>query len=616
MDRARAVVGGRARKMCLKCNQMLSYSAYNRHLSALVCQAPSSTCDSASQLSSESSVVTPCEVEDSGDDGGENAGDENAGSEVVEDDASVSDDSETVDSDSDEVEVIDEAEECVQESVSSESEGTANSGQPNTAAIIQYVCYVVSFFQLCYKLSDRAITLLLFFLHGLLFWISLIIPAEGSLVVNRIMDSLPRNIYFLKQYLHAENKSIKYYVVCPKCCTLITRRHFLSYQTMPLDIPKCGTKIGKGNRKCNAPLYKRVKHGSHYKIVPKSLYSYFPIKETLVKLYNRPDFHRKCELWRKRRVLDGVYTDIYDGAVWKEYLCVNGKPFLSAPYNLSLKLNVDWIQPFNHTQYSMGIIYLAVENLPRSERFKVENVLLVGCIPGPREPKHNINSFLAPMVDELLELWNGIQLKTSSSLFGYTSLRCALTCVSSDLPATRKVCGFAGHSAAMGCSKCKIKFKSGSFGEKLDYSGYDRSSWQPTDKESQMAEVSAVQNAKTNTEVAKLERKFGVRYSELLRLPYFDVVRYHCIDVMHNLLLGTAKNLLNVWLSMSVLTPRMLELVQEKVDKMEHQLALEEFLRRLVQSDHLLLLISGETGYVSTHCMLCMESSLPLIMGV
>jgi len=113
----------------------------------------------------------------------------------------------------------------------------------------------------------------------------------------------------------------------------------------------------------------------------------------------------------------------------------------------------------------MGIIYLAIENLPRSERFKVENIILVGCIPGPREPKHDIYSFLSPMVDELLELWNGIQLRTSASLFGYTSLRCALTCVSSDLPATRKVCGFASHSAVMGCSKCKVKFKSGSFGE-------------------------------------------------------------------------------------------------------------------------------------------------------
>ena len=34
------------------------------------------------------------------------------------------------------------------------------------------------------------------------------------------------------------------------------------------------------------------------------------------------------------------------------------------PHIICLKLNVDWIQPFQHTQYSMGIIYLAIENFP------------------------------------------------------------------------------------------------------------------------------------------------------------------------------------------------------------------------------------------------------------
>ena len=69
--------------------------------------------------------------------------------------------------------------------------------------------------------------------------------------------------------------------------------------------------------------------------------------------------------------------------MWEEFLSVDGKPFLSSLYNLALKLNVDWIQPFDHTQYSMGFRYLVIENLPRSELYKVENVILAGCIPGP-----------------------------------------------------------------------------------------------------------------------------------------------------------------------------------------------------------------------------------------
>ena len=38
------------------------------------------------------------------------------------------------------------------------------------------------------------------------------------------------------------------------------------------------------------------------------------------------------------------------------------------------------------------------------------------------------------------------------------------------------MCGFAGHSACLGCSKCKHEFKHQSWG--MGFSGYDRSEWQ------------------------------------------------------------------------------------------------------------------------------------------
>ena len=68
-------------------------------------------------------------------------------------------------------------------------------------------------------------------------------------------------------------------------------------------------------------------------------------------------------------------------------------------------VNIDWFQPFQHTQYSVGVIYLVLLNLPRSLRFKKENIFIIGLIPGPSEPPHNINSYLSPLVEDLLELW-------------------------------------------------------------------------------------------------------------------------------------------------------------------------------------------------------------------
>ena len=112
-------------------------------------------------------------------------------------------------------------------------------------------------------------------------------------------------------------------------------------------------------------------------------------------------------------------------------------------------MNVDWYQPFKHTTYSIGVIYLVVLNLPRAERFKDENMILVGLIPGPKEPKLHINAYLEPLVSELQALWKGVVLDDASTL-GCQVYRAAILCLASDIPASRKCGGFMGHGALRG----------------------------------------------------------------------------------------------------------------------------------------------------------------------
>ena len=102
-------------------------------------------------------------------------------------------------------------------------------------------------------------------------------------------------------------------------------------------------------------------------------------------------------------------------------------------------MNVDWFEPFERGVYSVGVIYLTVQNLPREERYKPENIILVGIIPGPSEPKLSINSYLAPLVIELQEAWGkGFTLTTYNK--SIVTVKLALTCVACDIPASRKVC--------------------------------------------------------------------------------------------------------------------------------------------------------------------------------
>ena len=131
-------------------------------------------------------------------------------------------------------------------------------------------------------------------------------------------------------------------------------------------------------------------------------------------------------------------NDIYDGAIWKEF-----KPLFLTSFSLAVMLNVDWFQPYSHTVSSVGVIYLTIMNLPRQVRSKRENIILVGLIPGPDEPKHDINTYLEPLVEELLLFWRGLRLKVAvSSGFQDLVVKCVLLCVACDLPAVRKVCGF------------------------------------------------------------------------------------------------------------------------------------------------------------------------------
>ena len=110
--------------------------------------------------------------------------------------------------------------------------------------------------------------------------------------------------------------------------------------------------------------------------------------------------------------------------------------------------------------------------------------------------------------------------------------------------------------------KVHNKFKSSAFGEKLDYSGYDQEIWHFRDFNSHLAQIVEIKQGKTLTEQRDLEKKEGVCYSECLRLPYFDIVRYHCVDVMHNLLL-VVSIMMNIWKSLGLLTSSdKLELIQ------------------------------------------------------
>lgn len=156
-----------------------------------------------------------------------------------------------------------------------------------------------------------------------------------------------------------------------------------------------------------------------------------------------------CQEWKSRSGSEDILCDVYDGRVWKDF---QKKGFFDNRHSFGLMLNCDWFQPYKHLQYSIGVIYLTVLNLPFISRNKFQNVLLVGIIPGPQKPRHDINSFIESLVTDLENFWKGVELNVGANV--RRLVKCAVLCISCDIPAGHKLYGFLGHSANLGCSKC------------------------------------------------------------------------------------------------------------------------------------------------------------------
>lgn len=196
------------------------------------------------------------------------------------------------------------------------------------------------------------------------------------------------------------------YVVCPKCFKLYTLEECIidvhgrkeSKQCNHIEFPDHPQHSRR--HACGEVLLKSIKVGSKLKFVPRKTFAYRSIIQSLAAMAKRQGFLEKCDLWRSRRTPNGFMSDVYDGKVWHDLMTVDGRPFLATPNNLCLSLNIDWFRVYEDSPYSAGPIYLVILNLPRSERYKEENIILAGIIPGPKEPREHVNSFLFPLVQD------------------------------------------------------------------------------------------------------------------------------------------------------------------------------------------------------------------------
>ena len=351
--------------------------------------------------------------------------------------------------------------ELVNEHVSASNTPPSPLNDPADASFRSLILWLTGFFLLLqarYFTSDVMIDALFKFLK-----VFFKVLGKFSQFVAKLALAFPSSIYMLRKTTK-DCSQFTNFVVCQKCHRLYCFNDCIAISEGQQVSKKCSFVLfpkhphDKQRAACGCILLKTVILPSGQRIMyPLKVYPYKSLHSSLQQLLLRPNFIDLCQRWQSRSPVVGYKSNVYDGKLWNDFKVVEGKPFLSSQdtLGLGLMLNVDWFQPFKHTTYSVGAVYLVIMNLPRSVRFKRENVILVGILPGLSEPKRDINTYMEPLVEEMEDLWSSVRLSVNSCAFPSSIIvRCALLCVACDLPAGRKLCVFLSHSAKHGCSKC------------------------------------------------------------------------------------------------------------------------------------------------------------------
>lgn len=240
-------------------------------------------------------------------------------------------------------------------------------------------------------------------------------------------NTLPDSLYATKKFLKEFDLGYEKIDACPNDCCLFRKE----YENMD-KCPKCGSSRWKVNERT-----KKVQIG-----VPAKVLRSFPIIPRLRRAFRSSEKAEQIH-WHSTHVSqDGKMRHPVDSLAWDT---VNKKwpQFASDPRNVRLGLATDGFNPFNNIakSYSCWPVVLTIYNLPPWLCMSEENLMLTLLIPGPKKPGNDIDIYLQPLIDDLIELWNnGVEMydANSQSMF---NLKAILLWTINDFPAYGNLAG-------------------------------------------------------------------------------------------------------------------------------------------------------------------------------
>ncbi|XP_062118660.1 uncharacterized protein LOC133832313 [Humulus lupulus] len=217
------------------------------------------------------------------------------------------------------------------------------------------------------------------------------------------------------------------------------------------------TKENANAQVCPTCQYPRWKQNEHTKEIlqrqPAKLLIYFPITPRFQRMF-RNEETISCLKWQSNnKRMDGKMSHLVDSKAWD---AVNERwpDFSLELYNLRLGPAADGIDPYKNmsSTYSCWAVMLVVYNFPPSMCMKNEFTFLSMLIPGPKEPGNDIDVYLEPLINELLELWKGVYTYDVSTK-KFFNLKAMQLWTINDFPAYGNLAGCA-TKGKYGCPIC------------------------------------------------------------------------------------------------------------------------------------------------------------------
>jgi hypothetical protein len=350
-----------------------------------------------------------------------------------------------------------------------------------------------------------------------------------------LLKNFPEDIRTVRKAFDMEAKTTTY-AACPKCFALYEPE---VQRNVPVYPPRCDYKPTPRSQPCRARLTtQHVKDGESIR-VPVKPFVMQDFDAFVGNLLSRPGIEDALESRKYWQEVDELH-DVQDRTSIRTLKGPDGRPFMRETDNGELRLAwslcIDWFNPYHNRtagkSASVGSVVMACLNLPPELRYKPENLFLFGLIPGPREPsREEINHILRPIVSKLLSSWSQGTWFTRTHKYARGRLvRSAISESVNDLQAAKKVNGCAAWPAKHFCSFCMI--------QKSDMNNIDWTSWEMRNLDNHLDQSREWQSATTKKERQRIFQDHGVRWSEMMRLPYWDPMRHVVVDGMHNLFLG------------------------------------------------------------------------------